>query len=96
MVGFIASILGLVGWFGFKSLLVLGVATAIYVLELLKKWKELNQGARVLILVWAVIGGIVSTFLKTPFYIGSMVAWNIESLVSTIPAVIMFFKLMFK
>ena len=96
MVGFLAAIVGLVGWFGFKSLILLGIATIVYVIEIIKTWKSLNQGARMLIFVWAIVGGVVSLFFKTPFYIGSMVAWNVESIISTLPAIAMFFKFIFK
>lgn len=96
MVGFLASIVGLVGWFGFKSLLLLGIATIVYVIELIRTWKSLNQGARMLIFIWAIVGGVIALFFKAPFYIGSMVAWNVESIISTLPMIAMFFKFFFK
>lgn len=76
LLGLIGSIIALIGWFGFKSVILLIVGTLMYVIETILEWKDLNAGAKGLDVVIFVIGCVVALFGKIPFYVGGMVAVN--------------------
>lgn len=76
LLGLIGALIALIGWFGFKSVALLIVGTLLYVIETILEWKDLNAGAKGLDVVIFVVGCLVSLFIKTPFYIGGMVAIN--------------------
>lgn len=79
VVGLIGVIVALVGWFGFHSLAALIVGTLFYVIESLIEWKKLNANAKLLDFFVIIIGCVIALALKTPFYIGGMLALNIYS-----------------
>ena len=98
-VGLIGVLIALIGWFGFESVIALIVGTALYIVETIIEWKNLNQGARVIDVVIFVIGAIIALIVKTPFYIGGMIALNIYSGITTlfsIPMIITQIKMFFK
>ena len=83
-VGLIGAIVALVGWFGFHSLEALIIGTLFYVVESLIEWKKLNTNAKLLDLFVIIIGCVIALALKTPFYIGGMLAINIYSGITVI------------
>ena len=77
--GLFGVILSFVGWFGFKSFTMLLVGSLFYIIETIMEWKSLNIGAKFVDLIIFIIGSIVALIVKTPFYIGGMIAINIYS-----------------
>lgn len=90
IVGLIGAIIGLVGWFAFHSVLLLIVGTALYIVETIMEWKELNAGAKLVDVIVFIIGSVIGVITKSPFYIGGMVAINIYSGVMAIISLIPF------
>lgn len=88
MIGFILGAIGalvaLIGWFGFKSVICLIVGTSLYIIETLVEWKELNAGAKIVDIIIVAIGCIIAIIIKTPFYIGGMIAINCYSAIMSL------------
>ena len=84
MIGLIGSVVALVGWFGFHSVITLIIGTVIYIIETIIEWKELNMGAKLFDILLFVIGSIIALIVKTPFYIGGMIAIAIYSAIISI------------
>lgn len=76
LIGVVGVLISLIGWFGFHSLLLLILGTVFYIIETILEWKELNSGAKRIDLIVFCIGCLVSILIKTPFYIGGMIAIN--------------------
>lgn len=89
LIGSLGSIIGLVGWFGFKSVVMLVIGTAFYVIETVVEWKDLNTNAKLHDLVVFGIGSfIAAVFTSAPWYVGGMVAILINSLFLSIFGII--------
>lgn len=87
-IGLIGSIIALVGWFGFKSIILLVIGTILYLIETIIDWKQLNIGAKILDLVVFGIGCIIGAFIQSiPFYVGGLIAINIYSIILSIIAI---------
>ena len=78
-IGLIGSVIALVGWFAFDSIISLIIGVSLYVIETIIEWKNLNTGAKVVDIIVFIIGSIIALFIKTPFYIGGMIAIAIYS-----------------
>lgn len=77
IVSLVFAISAVVGWFGFKSVILLAAGTAVYLVDTMLHWKELNMNAKIVEFWIFAFGCIVAIFAKTPFYIGGMVSINI-------------------
>ena len=73
-IGTVGSIIGLIGWFGFRSIVILLLGLVLYLVELLMGWTELTVAAHVLDIIVFGIGCIVGAFTKTEFYIVGIIA----------------------
>lgn len=82
--GLLGAIVGLVGWFGFKSVLLLVIGTVFYLIETIIEWKNLNAGAKMTDVIIIIIGCIIGLFIKTPWYVCGMIAINIYSAIMNI------------
>lgn len=96
IIGLVGALIGLIGWFGFHSVFALIIGTALYFIETIIEWKNLNVNAKTLDMIIFVVGCVVSIFISLPWYIGGMVAINIYSAIVTIlgifPILVFFFK----
>ena len=98
-IGLIGVLIALIGWFGFNSLVLLIAGTLLYIVETIIEWKHLNRGSKVIDIVIFIIGAIIALIVKTPFYIGGMIAINIYSGVTalfSIPMIITQLKMFFR
>jgi len=98
-IGLIGVLIALIGWFGFNSLVLLIAGTLLYIVETIIEWKHLNHGSKVIDIVIFIIGAIIALIVKTPFYIGGMIAINIYSGVMalfSIPMIITQLKMFFR
>ena len=81
LIGFIGAIIGVVGWFGFGSILALIIGFVAYIIETIMEKEELNSSAKLLDIVILAIGCIVGLFVKSvPFYVMGLIFINIYSL----------------
>ena len=92
LIGTIGSIVALVGWFDFKSLVILLIGTLGYIIETFLERDSLEKNAIILDIVIFVIGCIVGLFLKTPFYVCGLIATNIYSLIVGLFSIGIMFK----
>ena len=83
-IGLIGVLTALIGWFGYKSLTLLVVGTALYFVETLLEWKSLNANAKKLDIIIFIVGSIIALFINLPFYIGGMLALNFYSALMTL------------
>ena len=82
LIGLAGALLALIGWFGFHSTTLLIIGTALYLVETVLEWKNLNSSAKVLDVVIFGIGSIIAiAFTATPWYVGGMIAISIYSLI---------------
>ena len=103
LIGLAGVLTALIGWYGYKSVLLLAVGTGLYLVETLLEWKNLNMNAKILDLFIFAVGAIVALFVHLPFYIGGMLAINFYSAVMTLLAlpdliaqIALFFSVMFR
>lgn len=102
LLGFVGVLVSLIGWFKYKSILLLVIGTGLDIIETLLEWKSLNVNAKKLELRIFIIGCIIGVFLDIPFYVGGMLAINfyfalvsvltLPTLVSEIVMFIKFFR----
>ena len=92
ILGAIGALVALIGWFGFKSVVCLIVGTSLYIIETLVEWKELNAGAKIVDIIIFAIGSIIAIIIKTPFYIGGMIAINCYSAIMSLLSVPMYLQ----
>ena len=90
--GTIGSIIALVGWFGFKSFILLIIGTMGYIIETYMERKSLEKNAKILDIVIFILGCIIGLFLKIPFYVCGLIAINIYSLLVGVLSVGLLFK----
>ena len=83
-IGLIGVLTALIGWFGYKSLTLFVVGTALYFVETLLEWKSLNANAKKLDIIIFIVGSIIALFINLPFYIGGMLALNFYSALMTL------------
>ena len=102
LIGLAGVLTALIGWYGYKSVLLLAIGTGLYLVETLMEWKNLNMNAKKLDLFIFAVGSVVALFINLPFYIGGMLAINFYSAVMTLFAlpgliaqIALFFKIMF-
>ena len=82
LIGFIGSIVGVVGWFGFGSVIALVIGLIAYIIETIMEWKNLNGNAKKLDVVVFAIGCIVGLFVNSlPFYVMGLIFINVYSLI---------------
>lgn len=82
LIGLVGAVIALVGWFGFKSVILLVVGTALYVIETAIEWHELNVNSKKLDIVIFIIGcAVAAIFTSAPWYVGGMIAIAIYSLI---------------
>ena len=93
LIGVVGVLLSLIGWFGFNSLFLLILGTVFYIIETILEWKKLNSAAKMNDLIVFCIGCLVSILIKTPFYIGGMIAINCYSAIMCLLALPMYIKL---
>lgn len=84
LIGLVGVLTALIGWYGYKSVLLLTVGTGLYVVETLLEWKNLNMNAKKLDLFIFAGGSVVALFTNLPFYIGGMLAINFYSALMTL------------
>lgn len=103
LIGLAGVLTALIGWYGYKSVLLLAIGTGLYLVETLIEWKSLNLNAKKLELFIFAVGAIVALFINLPFYIGGMLAINFYSalmtliaLPGTITQIALFFRFMFR
>lgn len=84
LIGLVGVLVSLIGWFKYKSVLLLLVGTGLLVLETLLEWKELNTNAKRLELIIFIIGCLSILFIDLPFYIGGMLALNFYAALLTV------------
>lgn len=92
LIGFLGVLIALVGWFGFESLALLVLGTVFYIIETIIEWKYLNAGAKVVDVIIFGIGCAVALVLKTPFYVGGMIAINCYSAIVVLMGLFIFIK----
>ena len=102
LIGLVGVLTALIGWYGYKSVLLLAIGTGLYLVETLIEWKNLNMNAKKLDLFIFVLGSVVALFTNLPFYIGGMLAINFYSALMTLIAlpgliaqIALFFRIMF-
>lgn len=96
LIGLVGAVVALVGWFGFKSVILLIVGTVLYIIETAMEWRELNANAKKLDIVIFVIGCIVAAiFTPAPWYVGGMVAIAIYSLITGVVGLVSMLKFFF-
>lgn len=84
LIGLAGTLIALVGWFGYHSLVALIIGTVLYLIETIMQLRELNQNAIAFEVIIALIGCLVSSFFHVPFYVGGMVAINLYSAIITL------------
>ena len=84
LIGLVGTLIALVGWFGYHSLVALIIGTVLYLIETIMQLRELNQNAIAFEVIIALIGCLVSGFFHVPFYVGGMVAINLYSAIITL------------
>ncbi len=70
----IGAVVGLIGWFVKKSVILLLIGFALTWVEKFSEWKNYNTGARKTEILIFVIGCAVGSFIKVPFLVGGMIA----------------------
>lgn len=102
LIGLVGVLTALIGWYGYKSVLLLAIGTGLYLVETLIEWENLNMNAKKLDLFIFVLGSVVALFTNLPFYIGGMLAINFYSALMTLIAlpgliaqIALFFRIMF-
>lgn len=102
LIGLAGVLTALIGWCGYKSVLLLAIGTSLYFVETLMEWKNLNMNAKILDLFIFAIGSVVALFFNLPFYIGGMLAINFFSallalfaLPGIIAQIALFFRIIF-
>ena len=93
--GFIGSLIGLIGWFGFHSVVALVIGVVLYAIETILEWGNLNSGAKIVDIVIFGIGCLMGVFISTPFYISGMILLLLYSFVMSLGSVISFIRFMF-
>jgi|GEM_PF-4378024 len=94
LVGLGGACLSLIGWFGFRSIILLLVGTALHLVETLIEFKQLTASAKMMDIVIFAIGCIVALFIASiPWYVGGILAIAIYSLITSIIGLIMLLKL---
>lgn len=97
LIGLVGSVIALVGWFGFKSVILLIVGTALYVIETAIEWHELNVNSKKLDIVIFIIGcAVAAIFTSAPWYVGGMIAIAIYSLIMGVFGLASILKFFFK
>lgn len=82
LIGGIGALVGVVGWFGFKSVIALVIGFIAYLIESYMERDSLNANAKTLDIIIIVVGCIVGIFVKSvPFYVMGLIFINIYSLV---------------
>lgn len=85
IIGLAGAVTALIGWFGFHSVIALFIGTALYIVETIIEWRNLNSNAKILDIVIFAIGSIVAvSFTSAQWYIGGMVAIAIYNLIISI------------
>ncbi len=92
LIGISGVLISLVGWFGFKSILLLVIGTLFYVIETLLEWRNLNTGAKFVDIIVFCVGCIVAAIFKFPFYIGGMIAINCHSAITLLFSIPLFIQ----
>ena len=92
-IGFIGSIIALIGWFGYHSLPILIIGTIMYVIESFMDRNNLNKGAKMVDIIIVIIGAIVSVFITLPWYVCSMLAISIYSFIVSIPGLLYYLNM---
>ena len=98
-IGLIGSLIALIGWFAFDSIIALIIGVLLYVIETIIEWRNLNTGAKIVDIIIFIIGSIVALFIETPFYIGGMIAIAIYSGIMallSLPMIIQQLKFVFR
>ena len=96
LIGLVGAAIALAGWFGFQSIILLIVGTAMYIIETAMEWEALNSNAKALDIVIFAVGSIVSViFTSVPWYVGGMVAIAIYSLIMGVIGLIGILKFFF-
>ena len=96
LVGLVGTVISLIGWFGFRSIAALIIGTCLYVVETIMEIKSLQPNALWFELGIFVVGCIVGSALKLPFYVGGMLAINIYSAIITLIGIPNFIREMAK
>ena len=97
--GLIGSLIALIGWFAFDSIIALIIGVLLYVIETIIEWRNLNTGAKIVDIIIFIIGSIVALLIETPFYIGGMIAIAIYSGIMallSLPMIIQQLKFVFR
>lgn len=92
LIGLIGSAVGLVGWFAFRSPLLLFLGTGCYVAELLVERRRFGLSDRAPDLVFFVFGCIAGLFIETvPWYICGMITVNFYSVYMSLLSLLLLF-----
>lgn len=70
----IGAVVGLIGWFVKKSVVLLLIGFALTWVEKFAEWKNYNPGARKTEILIFIIGCAVGSFTRVPFWVGGMIA----------------------
>lgn len=89
LLSLIGSLLGVIGWFVKKSVVLLLVGFALTLVEMVTEWKNYNSGAKSLNIVLFIIGSIIGKFAHIPFWAGGLLALLIYDLIISIFGVAM-------
>ncbi len=84
ILGIAGSLIALIGWFGFHSVPALIVGTVLYIIETILISPMLQPNAYIADVMIFVVGGVISTFIGPPFYVGGMIGIAIYSAILTI------------
>ena len=92
LIGLVGSIIGVVGWFGFGSVLALVIGLIAYIIETIMEKDSLNRNAIMVDILIFGIGCVVGAFVKTvPFYVMGLIFINIYSLLTGLLGIFLFF-----
>lgn len=94
--GLVGSIIALIGWFKFHSVLLLIIGTILYIVETVIEWQSLNSNAKKVDVAVFIIGALIAAFAtEAPWYVGGMIAIAIYSLIISIFSIAQLFKMRF-
>jgi len=81
LIGLIGAIIGVVGWFGFGSVLALIIGLVAFIIETIMEKDSLNGNAIMVEIFIFGVGCVVGAFVKSvPFYVMGLIFINIYSL----------------
>ena len=93
LLGGLGGIIGVVGWFVYKSVMSLFIGTGLYIIETILEWNALNTNAKIMDIFIFIIGCIVGTFLSSAFYLYGLLAICLYNLIVTIFGLIVLIKI---